>query len=132
MHMTTPHNGVLLERCVRSLPFHDDLCSEHYVNSVNSLSIPELITMAHHPTSSRVFDTIFESSTVPQRARNKFVLGFMGHFHELVDDKFGSRVGDRMWAGSDPYLKVNHRSDSTLNLTRDPAAGEDCEVAGFS
>lgn len=63
--------------------------------------------MAHHPTSSRVFDAVFESPVVPQRARNKFVLKFVGHFHELVDDRFGSRVGDRMWAGSDPYLKVN-------------------------
>jgi len=78
-------------------------------NSINSLSIPDLIAMAHHPTSSRVFDTIFESSAVPSRAKNKFVLRFMGHFHELVDDRIGSRVGDRMWAGSDPYLKVGGR-----------------------
>ena len=35
------------------------------------------------------------------------MLKFVGHFHELVDDRIGSRVGDRMWAGSDPYLKVN-------------------------
>ena len=77
-----------------------------HANSINSLSVPDLITMTHHPTSSRVLDTIFESPTVPQRTRNKFVLKFLGHFHELVDDRFGSRVGDRMWAGSDPYLKV--------------------------
>lgn len=78
-----------------------------YTNSINSLSEHELITMAHHPISSRVLDAIFESPTVPQRARNKFMLRFVGHFHELVDDKFGSRVGDRVWTGSDPYLKVN-------------------------
>lgn len=81
-------------------------------NSIDSLSIPDLIAMAHHPTSSRVLDAIFESSTVPQRARNKFVLRFVGHFHELVDDRIGSRVGDRMWVGSDPYLKVRHRAST--------------------
>jgi len=58
---------------------------------------------------------IFESSTVPQRTRNKFVLRFMGHFHELVDDRIGSRVGDRMWAGSDPYLKVYHQAQIILD-----------------
>lgn len=82
-------------------------------DSINSLSIPDLIAMAHHPTSSRVLDTIFESSTVPHRTRNKFVLRFVGHFHELVDDRIGSRVGDRVWAGSDPYLKVSLTIDHT-------------------
>jgi len=86
MLMETPHNCMLLE-------------------SINSLPVPDLIKMGHHPTSSRVLDAIFESPTVPQRARNKFVLRFLGNFHELVDDRFGSRVGDRIWAGSDPYLK---------------------------
>lgn len=99
--------------------------------SINSLSIPDLIAMAHHPTSSRVLDTIFESSTVPHRARNKFVLRFVGHFHELVNDRIGSRVGDRLWAGSDPYLKVNPRA--SIELDSDPnhdfAPGEDCEIA---
>jgi nucleolar protein 9 len=85
----------------------EDVYPDGHSNSISSLPMPDLITMAHHPTSSRVLDAIFESPTVPQRARNKFVLRFMGHFHELVDDRFGSRVGDRMWAGSDPYLKVN-------------------------
>lgn len=90
-----------------------DLYSKDHMSSISSLSVTDLITMAHHPTSSRVIDTIFESSTVSQRARNKFVLRFVGHFHELVDDKFGSRVGDRIWAGSDPYLKVKYLLDST-------------------
>ncbi|KAF9649340.1 ARM repeat-containing protein [Thelephora ganbajun] len=102
MHMAYPHNSVLLE-------------------SINSLSIPDLITMAHHPTSSRVLDAIFESSTVSQRARNKFVLRFVGHLHELVDDKFGSRVGDRLWAGSDPYLK--EKIAKSLQLHEQSLAG---------
>lgn len=117
MRMAPPHNGVLLDRCVDPLFLRDCMCPKDYVNnSINSLSIPDLIAMAHHPTSSRVLDTIFESPTVPYRTRNKFVLKFMGHFHELVDDRIGSRVGDRMWAGSDPYLKVScRRTDRASN-----------------
>lgn len=106
MRMATPHNHLLLERCVGDSCRTISECPKGHVNSINSLSIPDLITMAHHQTSSRVLDAIFESSTVPQRTRNKFVLRFIGHFRELVDDRIGSRVGDRMWAGSDPYLKV--------------------------
>jgi nucleolar protein 9 len=29
----------------------------------------------------------------------------IGHYQELVDDRIGSRVGDRCWATADPYLK---------------------------
>lgn len=87
--------------------------------------------MAHHPTSSRVLDAIFESPTVPQRARNKFVLRFVGHFHELVEDKFGSRVGDRMWASSDPYLKVFFLDSISYQLLI-LASGEDCEICAIS
>lgn len=30
---------------------------------------------------------------------------FLDHYHELVDDRIGSRVGDRLWEAADPYLK---------------------------
>lgn len=107
MHMASPHNEVLLNRCVCTSFLRDDARPKDYAgNSINSLSMPDLIAMAHHPTSSRVLDAIFESSTVSHRTRNKFALRFVGHFHELVDDRIGSRVGDRVWVGSDPYLKV--------------------------
>jgi len=33
-------------------------------------------------------------------------MSLIGHFHTLVDDRIGSRVGDRCWAFADPYLKV--------------------------
>lgn len=32
-------------------------------------------------------------------------MAFLEHYHELVDDRIGSRVGDRLWAAADPYLK---------------------------
>jgi len=58
------------------------------------------------------------------------VLRLVGHFHELVDDRIGSRVGDRLWAGSDPYLKVGPRqqSHSMPSVNRYFTTGEDCEI----
>lgn len=32
-------------------------------------------------------------------------MSFIGHYHALVDDRIGSRVGDRCWAFADPYLR---------------------------
>jgi hypothetical protein len=66
----------------------------------------ELLGVAHHPTSSRVLDALLESPTVPLKAKRQFVLSFIGNFHFLVDDRIGSRVGDRCWAFADTYLKV--------------------------
>ena len=32
-------------------------------------------------------------------------MSFIGHYHQLVDDRIGSRIGDRCWNSADPYLK---------------------------
>lgn len=32
-------------------------------------------------------------------------MSLIEHYHLLVDDRIGSRVGDRCWASADPYLK---------------------------
>lgn len=66
----------------------------------------ELLGIAHHPTSSRVLDALLESPSVPLSAKRQFVLGFIGHYERLVDDRIGSRVGDRCWAFADTYTKV--------------------------
>ena len=68
--------------------------------------IEELLGLAHHKTSSYVLDVVFESPTVTRKSKRALVMAFIGHYHQLVDDKFGSRVGDRCWDNADPYLKV--------------------------
>ena len=60
------------------------------------------------------------------------MLKFVGHFHVLVEDRFGSRVGDRMWAASDPYLKVRFGPDPILDADRRFDTGEDREVFAAS
>jgi hypothetical protein len=62
--------------------------------------------MAQSPTTSRVFDAYLDSDTIGIPAKRKVVLAFIGHFHVLVDDRIGSRVGDHFWDFSDTYLKV--------------------------
>lgn len=75
-------------------------------HSIKSLPVEDLLRLAHHPTSSRVFDVLLESPTVPFKTKRDFVVSFIGHYHVLVDDRIGSRVGDRCWAFADPYLRV--------------------------
>ncbi|OBZ71991.1 Nucleolar protein 9 [Grifola frondosa] len=93
--------AVLLQSLLRLPAPH----SQVVLNSIQSLSVEDLIAMATMSRSSRVLDAILDSPTVPIKAKRNFVLTFMGHFHVLVDDRIGSRVGDRCWAYADPYLK---------------------------
>lgn len=78
----------------------------------------EVIAMAHDAIASRVFDVILTSPTVSFKEKRRFVLYFIDHYHELVDDRIGSRVGDNCWAFADPYLKVSRtfatRADRTV------------------
>ncbi|PBK73207.1 ARM repeat-containing protein [Armillaria solidipes] len=75
------------------------------IESILSLPVASVITLAQHPVSSRVLDVLLDSPTVPQKAKRRFVLAFLGHFHELVDNRIGSRVGERCWSWADTYMK---------------------------
>ncbi|KZT66809.1 ARM repeat-containing protein [Daedalea quercina L-15889] len=93
--------ALLLQSLLRLSSPHNELV----LNSLQSLNIDELIEIAHHPISSRVLDVLLSSPTVSLKVKRRFVLGFMGRFHELVDDRIGSRVGERCWVVADGYMK---------------------------
>ncbi|KAH7930051.1 ARM repeat-containing protein [Leucogyrophana mollusca] len=93
--------ALLLQSLIRLSEPHNQLV----LDSIKSLPMEELIALAHNAISSRVLDAIFESTTVPFKAKRSFVLSLIGHYHTLVDDRIGSRVGDRCWAFADPYLR---------------------------
>ncbi|KAF9246872.1 armadillo-type protein [Melanogaster broomeanus] len=57
------------------------------VDSISSLSMEELMGIAHNATGSRVFDVLLESPSVSHKNKRR------------------SRVGDRCWAFADPYLR---------------------------
>lgn len=86
LHLHEPHNHKLIENIV-------------------SLPPARLLKLSHHPTSSRIIDALLSSPNVPSRYRRKLILAYLGHFPELVDDRVGSRVGERLWNAADPYLK---------------------------
>ncbi|KAI1793004.1 ARM repeat-containing protein [Ganoderma leucocontextum] len=93
--------AILLQSMLRLPSPHN----ESVLVSLQAMRLDDLTQMAHHATSSRVLDAVLESETVPKTAKRKFVMTFIGHYHVLVDDRIGSRVGDRCWASADPYLK---------------------------
>lgn len=94
--------GSLLIQSLLRLP---EAQNQLVTDSIASLSIDKLLALSHHPISSRVIDVFLESPTVPARTRRRLILAFQGHFHTLVDDRVGSRVGERLWNAADPYLK---------------------------
>ncbi|XP_006459728.1 hypothetical protein AGABI2DRAFT_202089 [Agaricus bisporus var. bisporus H97] len=94
--------GSLLLQSLLHLP------EPHYeivIQSINSLSLEERIQLAHNSSSSRIYDVLLDSSTIPSKTKRSFVLGFIGHYHQLADDRFGSRIVDRCWNFADTYLK---------------------------
>ncbi|KAI0786442.1 armadillo-type protein [Abortiporus biennis] len=86
LHLNAPHNQPVIDSILES-------------------SIDDLLAMAYHVTSSRVLDAFLDSPTIPAKDKRKFVIKLIGHYAQLVDDRIGSRVGDRCWAFADPYLK---------------------------
>jgi len=67
------------------------------------------MVLAQNPVSSRVLDAFLESPTVALKDRRRLILAFVEHFHILMTDRVGSRVGDRLWEAADPYLQVSPR-----------------------
>lgn len=94
--------GALLLQSLLRLP---QPSNQLYIDSILAMSPEEIISLAHSPISSRVLDALLDSETVPLKSKRKFVVSLIGHFHVLVDDRIGSRVGDRCWAFADTYLK---------------------------
>ncbi|KAG6885129.1 hypothetical protein C0993_005707 [Termitomyces sp. T159_Od127] len=93
--------SILLQSLLRLAAPHNDIV----IANIRALSMEERIKMAHDVSGSRVYDVFLESSTVPSRAKRELIMEFIGYYYVLVDDRLGSRVGDRCWAFADTYLK---------------------------
>jgi nucleolar protein 9 len=65
-----------------------------------------LLELAHNPISSHVLEAALRSKTTGFKYRKKLLQAFMGNYYRLVDDKFGSRVGDTIWEVADGFTKV--------------------------
>ncbi|KAL0949796.1 hypothetical protein HGRIS_009833 [Hohenbuehelia grisea] len=109
--------GALLLQSMLLLPEPHNLA---VVESIACLPIENCIKLAHHPVSSRVLDALIDSPNVPFKCKRNFILSFMGNYHTLVDDRIGSRVGDRCWNFADTYLKAREKIARSL-ITFDTA-----------
>ncbi|KIY61837.1 ARM repeat-containing protein [Cylindrobasidium torrendii FP15055 ss-10] len=94
--------GALLLQAIVRLP---DPHNKALLDAILGLPIPTLTKLAHHPVSSRLLDALLDSSAVPHGAKRRFVLLWIDHYAELVDDRIGSRVGERCWKWCDTYTK---------------------------
>lgn len=56
--------------------------------------------------SSRVLDALLAYDTVPHSAKRRVITKLMGHFHDLANDRIGSRVAERCWRFADLYTKA--------------------------
>ncbi|KAH0587095.1 hypothetical protein H2248_005913 [Termitomyces sp. 'cryptogamus'] len=93
--------SILLQSLLRLPAPHNDIV----ITNIMALPMERRIEMAHDASGSRVYDVLLESPTVPSKAKRELIMEFIGHYHVLVDDRLGSRVGDRCWAFADTYLK---------------------------
>ncbi|KAL1665643.1 armadillo-type protein [Schizophyllum commune] len=75
------------------------------VDSLKALPLEERLKIAHHPTSSRVIDAVFESPAVSAKVKREYTLTWLEDLPALVDDRIGSRVAERLFASADTYLK---------------------------
>ncbi|PPQ90881.1 hypothetical protein CVT25_007351, partial [Psilocybe cyanescens] len=87
--------GSVLMQSMLRLP---EAYNQFVIDGIFALSLSERIHIAHNSSGSRVFDGLLESPTVASKMKRQFVMDFIGHYHVLVDDKLGSRVGDRCWS----------------------------------
>lgn len=103
---------------IQSLLKLHESANNFITSAILSLPAPSLLSLGHNPISSRIFDAFLESPSVSARERRKLVLAFKDHFPALVDDRIGSRVGERLWAAADPYLKEKIASSLIPHETR--------------
>lgn len=104
LKVSSPHNQIIVDRFVH-LQYFVDVAS-YILRSLLSQPIDEQLVIARDASASRVLDTLLQSPTIPFKEKRKYVMNFIGHYHVLVDDRIGSRVGDNCWAFADPYLRV--------------------------
>jgi nucleolar protein 9 len=112
--LSAPHHSCVISRHAIPCPAASGTSSP-VSHSLLALDPPALLALAHDNTASRVLDALLAAPAVPARTTRRVILAFVPVFAELVDDRVGARVGERLWAAADPYLQV---SSSPLPLRR--------------
>lgn len=83
------------------------------VDSIERLPAQRCIDLCKNAIASHVFEALLDSPTIPYRFKRQLALSFAGTFQYIVNDRIASHVGDRLWAMSDPFVRVREpRSES--------------------
>jgi nucleolar protein 9 len=64
-----------------------------------------LVTYATNPIASRLLDIVLTSPSVPTKFRRRLISTLTPHLEDLLADKIGSRVAERIWESADGYTK---------------------------
>lgn len=79
--------------------------SDRIMESLLAQGLSMILDMSHQAVSSHVIDAVVSSKTVSPKYRRRMLMMLDGHYFELVDDRFGSRVGDKIWEKADGFMK---------------------------
>jgi nucleolar protein 9 len=64
-----------------------------------------LITYATNPIASRLLDIVLTHASIPTKYRRRLISTLTPHLEDLLADKIGSRVAERVWESADGYTK---------------------------
>lgn len=62
-------------------------------------------TYAKSPIASHLLDVVLTGTNVPTKFRRRLINTLIPQMRELLDDKIGSRVAERVWEAADGYTK---------------------------
>lgn len=75
------------------------------MNRLIDQSTETLITYSTNPIASRLLDIVLTHPSIPTKYRRRLISSLTPHLEDLLADKLGSRVAERVWESADGYTK---------------------------
>jgi nucleolar protein 9 len=75
------------------------------MNSLIDQPTETLITYSTNPIASRLLDIVLAHPSIPTKYRRRLISTLTPHLEDLLADKIGSRVAERVWESADGYTK---------------------------
>jgi len=64
-----------------------------------------LLSYSTNPIASRLLDIVLTHPSIPTKFRRRLISTLTPHLEDLLSDKIGSRVAERVWESADGYTK---------------------------
>lgn len=75
------------------------------MSSLVDQPLKTITAYAKSPMASHLLDVVLTAETVPMKYRRRLINILIPQMKELLDDKIGSRVAEKVWESSDGYTK---------------------------